>query len=368
MTPKLTNCAACNAEIASTAKVCPQCGAKVETAKKPIFKKWWFWAIIVVILIVSVSGNGEDASSNEPTKIGTVGQLNSTTTPKPNTDTPIPTKPIETTAPIKTVYNVGDILMDGKMKIVFVSSGEHIEENQYNQPDEGYMYIFLKFAFENTSDKSDDTISAFSFKCYADGYAMDAYYGDEMLSATLSAGRATTGYVYFTVPVNAQEIEVEYTTNYFTSDKITFMYEGNKDSGYEPPANTTPTPGAFKVGDIVESSKLVIAYLSCEEYISDNMFVQPKEGYRFVTCTFEFTNKGSSDEHVSYYDFDCYADGFNCNVVYIRDDSLSATISSGRKAKGTVTFEIPIDATVIEVEFLSNYWTSNRVVFTVEIP
>jgi hypothetical protein len=34
--------------------------------------------------------------------------------------------------------------------------------------------------------------------------------------------------------------------------------------------------------------------------------------------------------------------------------------------EGTVTFEVPINAEVIEVEFLSNYWTSNRVVFTVE--
>ena len=62
---------------------------------------------------------------------------------------------------------------------------------------------------------------------------------------------------------------------------------------------------------------------------------------------------------------DCYADGLNCKAVYYRDDELSATLSAGRKAKGTVTFEVPIDAEVIEVEYLSNYWTSNRVVFTV---
>ena len=46
-----------------------------------------------------------------------------------------------------------------------------------------------------------------------------------------------------------------------------------------------------------------------------------------------------------------------------RDDHLSATISAGRKVKGTVTFEVPVDATVVEVEYLTNFWTSNRVVF-----
>ena len=46
-----------------------------------------------------------------------------------------------------------------------------------------------------------------------------------------------------------------------------------------------------------------------------------------------------------------------------RDDNLSATLSAGRKVKGTVTFEVPVDATVVEVEYLTNFWTSNRVVF-----
>lgn len=46
-----------------------------------------------------------------------------------------------------------------------------------------------------------------------------------------------------------------------------------------------------------------------------------------------------------------------------RDDNLGATISAGRKVKGTVTFEVPVDATVVEVEYLTNFWTSNRVVF-----
>ena len=46
-----------------------------------------------------------------------------------------------------------------------------------------------------------------------------------------------------------------------------------------------------------------------------------------------------------------------------RDDNLSATISAGRKVKGTVTFEVPVDATVVEVEYLTSFWTSNRVVF-----
>lgn len=130
--------------------------------------------------------------------------------------------------------------------------------------------------------------------------------------------------------------------------------------------NTKATEGAFAVGDMVESSRLKITYLSCEDYVSDNMFIVPAEGYHFISCEFEFENVGSSDEYVSSYDFDCYADGLNCKGMYIREDDLSATLSAGRKTKGTVTFEVPIDAEIIEVEYLSNYWTSNRVVFKVD--
>ena len=71
---------------------------------------------------------------------------------------------------------------------------------------------------------------------------------------------------------------------------------------------------------------------------------------------------------ISYFDFDCYADGRSCEASYYRDDAISVTLSAGRKAKGTVTFEVPEDATVVEVEYLTNYWTSNRVVFDASKP
>lgn len=358
MNKKMTTCKACGQEIAKSAKACPHCGAK---NKKPIFKKWWFWAIIVVLVIaIGTSGNGGDKENATNNNSNNNTSVDSTTNNNEN-------KNDKVEEPAKTEYYVGDILEDGNTKIVFMSSGDYTEENEFMQPAEGKKYIYLQFAFENISKTTDTSISFYSFECYADGYAAEMYYGgNDDLSATLSAGRATTGYIYFEVPADAEVIEVEYETNVFTEKKIKFIFEGEKDSGYVQQLNTTPTEGAYKVGDVIESSRLNITYLSCEEYVSDNMFVVPAEGYRFVTCEFEFENVGTSDEYVSSFEFDCYADGINCKGVYIRDDELSATLSAGRKTKGTVTFEVPIDAEVIEVEYLTNYWTSNRVVFTVE--
>lgn len=45
---KLKKCNICSNEIATNAKFCPQCGAK---NKKPIYKRWWFIAIVAFIMI-----------------------------------------------------------------------------------------------------------------------------------------------------------------------------------------------------------------------------------------------------------------------------------------------------------------------------
>lgn len=60
---KIVPCKTCGAEIAASAKTCPQCGAK---NSKPIFKKWWFWVIIVFAFIGAVgsSGGSGDADTN----------------------------------------------------------------------------------------------------------------------------------------------------------------------------------------------------------------------------------------------------------------------------------------------------------------
>ena len=265
---------------------------------------------------------------------------------------------------VKTEYHVGDVLQDGDMKIVYIASGEYKEENQFMQPKEGNKLIFIKLGFENQGN-SDHSITTFSFECYADGYNAESHYTENDLSATLSPGRTTDGNLVFEVPEDAINIEIEYETNVFTGDKLKFIYDGEEDSGYISEVNTSASANAYSVGDVVELDKLNITYLSCEKDTSYNDVFAPETGKHYVTLKFEFENKGDSDQFVSIYDFDCYADGKNCEQTYYRDDQLSATLSSGRKAQGTVTFIVPDDASVIEAEFVSNLWTSSRVIFTV---
>ena len=76
MSNKLTNCTSCGAEIATSAKTCPQCGAKV---KHPVTKKWWFWVLAVIVVIGIIGGvSGGGKSSTDP---GTTKQPSGTEQP-----------------------------------------------------------------------------------------------------------------------------------------------------------------------------------------------------------------------------------------------------------------------------------------------
>lgn len=119
----------------------------------------------------------------------------------------------------------------------------------------------------------------------------------------------------------------------------------------------------FKTGDIVETKTLRVSYLSCGEYKSDNQFIQPKDGNKFVFFEFEFENISDSDKLVSSFDFDCFADNSSCEQVYIDNEGLNATLSQGRKTKGKVYYEVPASAQSIELEYVNNLFTSDRTVF-----
>lgn len=58
---KMTTCKHCGAEIASSAKVCPQCGGK---NKPPIYKRWWFIAMIVLIVLFAIGGSSSSSDGS----------------------------------------------------------------------------------------------------------------------------------------------------------------------------------------------------------------------------------------------------------------------------------------------------------------
>lgn len=134
----------------------------------------------------------------------------------------------ETTVPADPFYHVGDSIDANGLKITYVNAEKHEESNQFLQPEDGYMYIKLYISAENTSNV-DRYLSSFEFTCYADGKKQESYYGGDktLAGGTLSSGRTDEGYIYFTVPVNAKSVEVEYETSFWTDKKAILKVELN---------------------------------------------------------------------------------------------------------------------------------------------
>ena len=70
-------CKKCGKEIDDKAVVCVHCGVAVkeQKVKKPLYKKWWFWAAIVIVFVGIVGSAG---SSGDDTKTGTEAPTSST--------------------------------------------------------------------------------------------------------------------------------------------------------------------------------------------------------------------------------------------------------------------------------------------------
>lgn len=58
---KTKQCSICGAEIATNAKVCPQCGGK---NKKPVYKRGWFIALIIIVLLLGIGMSGDDETED----------------------------------------------------------------------------------------------------------------------------------------------------------------------------------------------------------------------------------------------------------------------------------------------------------------
>lgn len=122
----------------------------------------------------------------------------------------------------------------------------------------------------------------------------------------------------------------------------------------------------FSVGEIVETSNLRITFVSAKEYQSDNEFMQPKAGNVYYAMEFEVENISDTDQYISSWDFACYADSYDMEQAYMDGMDLDATLSAGKKTKGSVFFEVPEDAKEIFLEYETNFWTEDKIIFVVK--
>lgn len=131
---------------------------------------------------------------------------------------------------------------------------------------------------------------------------------------------------------------------------------------------TKPEIRQCKVGETFNNEKIAIRFVAANENFKDySEYAKVKTGYQIVRAEFEFENVGTTNQYISSYDFDCYADGYNCDSFWsVEDSSFSTTLSSGKKAKGVVYFEIPENSKNITLEYNVDTWNDETVEFIVK--
>lgn len=213
-------CKHCKAEIPKVAKVCPNCNKKQSG-----ILKWVIIGVVAIAVIGAAAGGNDDKPKEESNMQSEQSEPQEI---KENDTDSSETKQEGIQVEEKDKYHVGDIWENKTLRMTYTSCYEFTDYNQYNAPADGNKIICAEFEFENIGN-SDTTVMYTDFHGYADGYEVDQSYAPEGtgldFSVKMSSGRKGTGKVAFEVPENAQEIEIEFSPNFWTSENIIFVYE-----------------------------------------------------------------------------------------------------------------------------------------------
>lgn len=180
-------CKKCKQMIPINSQICPFCG-KSQHAKTST-------AIIVLIIVVIIilflgllpSGQTDNVSSSDsPTEVQEDITIGSSFTVND----------------LKITINEAD-----------TNFTEYSDEYGLYAPEEGMKYLMVSFTFENVGDSGDRYVSIYDFDCFADDANCDQKYlddGSDFMNANLSPGRNVSFKAYYSIPTDAQKIELEY--------------------------------------------------------------------------------------------------------------------------------------------------------------
>lgn len=207
---KMIKCKTCGADIASSAKSCPGCGAK---NKKPFYTRWWF-ILIVIFVIIGALGSGGSKKDNSTT---TANKTNDSSSISSSTDS----KEENTTKN----YSVGDTVELKDYKVTVNGVRTVTQDNTgYIKAEEGKEFFLVDCTVENTSSKDQTVSSIMMFKIVdKDGRSYDqALFTDAngQLDGTVGSGRKITGEYCVQVPQGQTGLELEFNSSLINNQQI----------------------------------------------------------------------------------------------------------------------------------------------------
>lgn len=132
--------------------------------------------------------------------------------------------------------------------------------------------------------------------------------------------------------------------------------------------NTAEQSKKYSAGEIYQDSNMAIKYVSVNEnFTGYSQYADIKEGDKIIQAEFEAENLGTTDLYFSAYNFNCYADGYDCESFWsVENSGFSSSLSTRKKAKGAVYFQVPKDAQSITIEYDINTFTGEKIEFNVK--
>ncbi len=165
-------------------------------------------------------------------------------------------------------------------------------------------------------------------------------------------------------------------TNKSSSTKEDKNSNSKKKSKKKKKKENDNTDDVLKKGGSYEKDGLKLTFVDCiTNYTpSDDEYelYKPSKGKKFIACTFEFENNGDSDEYVSIYDFNCYADNKACNQEFIStedfedNDNINDSLSPGRTITFTTFYAVPKKAKDIQLEYEPSFWSDEKLIIQVK--
>lgn len=181
--------------------------------------KWIIIAIVVIVIIAGFAGGSQEEEKED----NTAAQIES-----PLQDVPVIEQKGEEAVEEQSQFGIGEGAEYKDVRITLMSY-EESQGDQYFKPSEGNIFVMAEFEVENNSDSEIVVSSALSFDAYADGYSLSYSVNALMankntqLDGTVAPGKKIKGVIGYEVPVEWKEIEIHFTENVWTSNKIKFI-------------------------------------------------------------------------------------------------------------------------------------------------
>lgn len=192
--------------------------------------------IAIVLVVLAIKGEVENLNDTDSDNIITIFATDSDTDTYTDTayakdtesDTETDTSSQRDNSNVKETVKMGTTFENDGMKITVKSAEKWTyPDGEYYDAYDGYKYVRVLVMIEN-SNSEEKYGGSWDFDCYCgDVECSETYYGENLLGTyeAIPSGQKIEGYIYYQVPENAKELELEYETDWWNDEVAIFKAE-----------------------------------------------------------------------------------------------------------------------------------------------